>query len=83
MQSLKSSVENLGEIVTQIIHFSKWNKRTFKGIVTASIVQGEFTKMMTSDRMILVNPNNVDCIEVFSEKEKSNTFTHPINFVNI
>lgn len=65
--SLKSSLEKLGKKVTQIIHFSKGNKRTFEHILTDTIKQGEFTKMETEDRLILVNPNNVDCIEVFKE----------------
>lgn len=67
--NLQSSVQKVGKIVTQIIHFSGGNKRTFGGILTETIKQGEFTKMETIDkRMILVNPNNVDCIEVFLEQ---------------
>ena len=67
--SLKSTTEKVGKQVTQIIHFSKGNKRTFSGILTNTIRQGEFTKMTTTDgRMIMVNTSNVDCIEVFKEK---------------
>lgn len=66
--NLKSSVERLGNTVTQIIHFCNGNKRTFSGIKTNTIKQGEFTKMETLDgRMIMVNTQNVDCIEVFAE----------------
>ena len=66
--NLQSSVNKLGETVTEIIHFSNGNKRTFGGIITTTIKQGEFTKMDTTDgRMILVNTANVDCIEVFKE----------------
>jgi hypothetical protein len=64
--SLKSSTETVGEVVTEIIHFSWWNKRTFKGIITSTIIDWTFTKMMLEDwRMLMVNWNNVDCIEVF------------------
>lgn len=66
--SLKSSTEKLGKTVTQIIHFAGGNKRTFEGIVTDTIKQGEFTKMMLKDgRMLMVNTANVDCIEIFEE----------------
>lgn len=65
---LKSTTEHIGNNVTQILHFSGGNKRTFSGIITATIKQGEFTKMMMTDgRMLMVNTANVDCIEVFSE----------------
>lgn len=68
--NLKSSVNKLGPLVTQIIHFSGGNKRTFEHILTDSIKQGEFTKMTLDDgRLILVNTSNVDCVEVFEEKE--------------
>ncbi len=57
----------MGQVVTQIIHFSNGNKRTFEGILTETIKQGEFTKMMLLDgRMLLVNTANVDCIEIFN-----------------
>lgn len=66
---LKSTTEKVGELVTQIIHFSGGNKRTFENIITSSIKQGEFTKMMLSDgRMLMINTGNVDCVEVFKQK---------------
>ncbi len=66
--NLKSTTEQVGKKVTQIIHFSNGNKRTFEGILTDTIKQGEFTKMMLKDgRMLMVNTANVDCIEVFTE----------------
>ena len=71
MPDLHSTVNSMGKTVTQIIHFSNGNKRTFSGILTDSIKQGEFTKMMLVDgRMLMVNTANVDCIEVFNEKKK-------------
>ena len=68
MRSLKSSVERLGDKVTQIIHFSQGNKRTLNGVLTKTIKQGEMTKFELSDgRMILINQDNVDLVEVFKE----------------
>lgn len=76
--NLQSTVNDLGRYVTQIIHFSGWSKRTFWGIDTSTIKQWEFTKMKTKDgRMLMINTNNVDCIEVFSEDivSEEETFT--------
>ena len=64
----KSSVQKQGEYVTQIIHFVGGVKRTFSGLNTTNIKQGQYTKLQTKDgRMILVNDENVLCIEVFPE----------------
>ena len=66
--NLQSSVNNIWETVTQIIHFANWNKRTFEGIISETIKQWEFTKMRLKDwRMLMINTANVDCIEVFKE----------------
>ena len=68
MPNLHSTISSLGKTVTQIIHFSNGNKRTFSGIITETIKPGEFTKMTLKDgRMLMVNTANVDCIEVFDE----------------
>ena len=68
MPNLHSTAGSRGKTVTQIIHFTNGNKRTFSGIVTESIKQGEFTKMQLTDgRLLMVNTANVDCIEIFSE----------------
>jgi hypothetical protein len=65
--NLKSSVNNIGKEVTQIIHFTGGNKRTFHGILSETIQDGTFTKMKLKDgRMLMVNSKNVDCIEVFN-----------------
>ena len=64
--SLKSSVEKVGDKVTEIIHFSGGNKRTIKNILANTIQQGEFTKFILEDgRMLLINTSKVDMIEVF------------------
>lgn len=66
---LQSSIKHQGEIVTQIIHFIGGEKRTFNGIITKTIKQGQFTKVETSSGgMILINDKNVLCIEIFKEK---------------
>lgn len=66
---LKSTIKEQGIIVTQIIHFVSGEKRTFHGILSESIKQGQFTKFKTIDgTMICVNDKNVLCIEIFKEK---------------
>ena len=65
---LESSVKKQGKLVTQIIHFTNGEKRTFEIILTDNIKQGQFTKLMTSDgRMIMINDKNVLCIEIFKQ----------------
>ena len=67
--NLKSTVNQQGDIVTQIIHFVGGEKRTFPGIVSESIKQGQFTKFKTTDgTMICINDKNVLCIEIFKEQ---------------
>jgi hypothetical protein len=67
--NLRSSVESVGEYVTQIIHFVGGEKRTFSDIESSSIKQGQFTKLKVKDgRYIMINDKNVLCIEVFPQK---------------
>jgi len=66
---LKSTVNEYGEVVTQIIHFKGGIKRSFQGILSDSIKQGQFTKMRMKDgRMLMINDENVLCIEIFKEE---------------
>jgi hypothetical protein len=68
MKNLKSTVNEQGEVVTQIIHFVGGVKRTYHGILPQSIKQGQFTKMKCTDgTMIMINDSNVLCIEIFNE----------------
>jgi hypothetical protein len=68
--NLKSSVNELGETVTQIFHAISGEKRTFSGIITASIKEGSELKMKTVDgRMLIVNKKNLFITEVFSENK--------------
>ena len=69
MKNLKSSVNKLSKTVTQIIHFKGGIKRTYHGILSESIKQGQFTKMMCEDgTMLMVNDDNVLMVEIFSEE---------------
>ena len=68
MINLQSTVNEQGKYVTQIIHFVGGIKKTYTGIITESIKQGQFTKFKCKDgSMVVVNDANVLCIEVFKE----------------
>lgn len=72
MRNLKSSVNIQGKTVTQIIHFVGGVKRTYHGILTESIKQGQFTKMVCEDgTMLMINDDNVLCIEIFKEDNQN------------
>ena len=69
MKDLQSSLKKKGKYVTQIIHFKDGVKRTFEGVSTNEIKQGQMTKLELKDgRTVMINDRNVLCIEVFSEK---------------
>ena len=69
--NLKSTINSQGKTVTQIIHFIGDIKRTYHGILSDSIKQGQFTKMMCKDgTMLMINDTNVLWIEVFPEEEE-------------
>ena len=64
----KSTVNDIAETVTQIIHFVGGVKRTFHGVITSSIKQGQMTKFKLIDgRVLFVNDENVLCIEILPE----------------
>ena len=68
MKNLKSTVNEQGNKVTQIIHFVNGVKRTYHGILPETIKQGQFIKMFCEDgTMLMINDNNVLCIEIFKE----------------
>ena len=68
MKDLQSSLREKVDYVIQIIHFVGGVKRTFEGVSTSKIKQGQMTKLELKDgRTVLVNDSNVLCIEVFSE----------------
>ena len=69
MVNLQSTVNDQGDSVTQIIHFIGGIKRTYTGILTKTIKQGQFTKLKTTDgRLIMINDKNVLCIEIFGDE---------------
>jgi hypothetical protein len=66
--SLLSSVEDKGEVVTQVIGFSSGNKKTWSGVKTDTIQQSEFTRFDTIDgRRVYINTRNVDWFEIIPE----------------
>ena len=68
---LQSSVREVGDYVTQIIHFIGGEKRTYHNIDSKSIRQGQFTKFRRKDgTWIMINDKNVLCIEVFKEESE-------------
>ena len=70
MKDLQSSLKKKGKYVTQIIHFKDGVKRTFEGVSTADIKQGQMTKFNCKNgAMVLVYDSNVLMIEVFPEEE--------------
>lgn len=70
--NLKSSTEQKGKTVTQILTFEGGIKKTIRGVITSSIQQGQYTKFDTTDgRLVMVNDNKILCIEVFSETPNS------------
>ena len=69
MVSLKSSITAKGKYVSKILHFIGGEKRTFNGVDTDSIKQGQFTKFETKDgRLVMVNDKNILCIEIIKEE---------------
>ena len=70
MTDLKSSVTEVGDYVTQIIHFVGGEKRTYHNIDSKTIRQGQITKFRQKDgTWIMINDKNVLCIEVFKESK--------------
>ena len=70
MVSLKSSITQKGKYVSKILHFVGGEKRTFNGVDTDSIKQGQFTKFETKDgRLVMVNDKNILCIEIIKEND--------------
>lgn len=73
MVGLKSSVAQQGRYVTQIIHFVGGYCKTIHGVDTETIEQGQFTKFITKDGiMVLIHDPNVLMIEVFEEDNNGN-----------
>ena len=70
--NLNSSVKDKGETVTQYILFKNGNEKTYKGIITDSIQQSQFTRFdLVSGARVYVNTDNVDVFEVHQESDSS------------
>ena len=68
MKSLLSSVESKGKTVTQIITNINGIKKTFRGVITSSIEQGQMTHFdLVDGRTIMVNDKNISWVEIFKE----------------
>jgi hypothetical protein len=66
MVNLHSSMCDVGNIVTQIVHFDNGSKKTFRSIITSTIVQGQFTKFkLENGSTVSINDSKVLCIETF------------------
>ena len=71
MMDIDSTVKQKGKYVTQCIHFVGGEKRTFNGIISDSIKQGQFTKFECKNgAMMMINDKNVLCIEIFKETDE-------------
>ena len=71
--STKATISRYSETCTQIIHFVGGEKRTFYGLKTGNIKQGQFTKLETIDNnIIMINDKNVLCVEVIFDDEACN-----------
>jgi len=67
--NLRSTVNNMGELVTQIIISNTGTTKTYKNVISSTIEEGKFVKMKLKDgRMIMVNTSNVFIVEVFKQK---------------
>ena len=66
---MRSTVADKGNIVTEVITMIGGYKKTFKGVITNTFLQGEFTHFETKDgRKVMVRTDNVLFIEVVKEE---------------
>ena len=66
--NLQSTTNKLGRYVTQIFHGTNGQVRTFHGVDTTKTKDGQMCKLFLKDgRMLLVNRNNMDIVEVIAE----------------
>lgn len=68
MPDFKSSVEQQGDVVTQIIGFASGHKKTYKGVLSKTIEQSEFTRFrLIDDRVVYIRTEAVNWFEVIKE----------------
>lgn len=70
-KSLKSSVEEIGEIVDEIVKFSGGNKKTIRNIRSESICESDYVRLDVPNQKngkkhaFFIHNRNVDWYEVF------------------
>lgn len=65
-KSLKSSIEKLGPVVTEVIGFVGGDQKTFRDILADTIQVGMMTQFRTKDgKLVYINHKNVNYVEVF------------------
>ena len=66
--NLQSSVNRVGDLVTQVIVFRDGVKKTYHNVLSSTIEDGTFCKFRTkTGQLILINTQNVLSIEVYPE----------------
>lgn len=67
-ENLDSSVNEIGEVTTQIFHCITGKKRTFTGLLTESIKEGSHLKIKRKNgSYLIINIENTWITEVFPE----------------
>ena len=68
---MKSNIEDVGEVVTQIISFKSGEKKTVKHVISKTISQSEFTRMdMTDGRRFSAHTCEVNWFESIPEEDE-------------
>ena len=66
--SLKSNIEELGKVVSQIISFKSGETKTIEHIKTDTFQQSQFTRFDTTDgKRYMINDKEVNWIETIAE----------------
>lgn len=65
----KSSVGEKGEVIDKYVMFSSGNEKTFRGVLTDSIQQSQFTRFdLVNGTRVYVNTRGVDFFEVHNAR---------------
>ena len=68
VMNLKSTVNDVGDVVTQVIHFENGEEKTFEHIIPSTIKVGAFTKFGTTDgKLVSVAHKKVVWFETHKE----------------
>lgn len=69
--SKQSSMEKVGKVVTQIIHFDNGEEKTFENIDTSSITIGSFTKFRAGNKYVAIAHKRVMWFETIKEENET------------